>query len=151
MDYKVHFMQGAIDLRNRLHACFRKSPSPSDWSVYAKQKNQVTHLLCESKQSHYSNHISSKASPSCLHVESHQICQTQYYHHLENVSVQPIHPFKDVNCHFVAVSSMTSPSDVIPLLSYLHPSLNWTVSTAYHVWIMLWPNLRFTVEQEHRS
>ena len=56
----------SIDLRNKFLKRFKQQPCLNTWSIYKRQRNQVTRLLHDSKKLHFTSLINGSAPPSKL-------------------------------------------------------------------------------------
>ena len=105
-------LRKTIDKKNRLLARFRRSSSPADWTLYKKERNQVTRLLRDSKRTYFSTLISKGTSPSYLWkaIKSAVPSSTTNWKSFQCDSLSLANKF---NRHFVSISCSTTPPQSI--------------------------------------
>ena len=105
-------LRKTIEKKNRLLARFRRSSSPADWTLYKKERNQVTRLLRDSKRTYFSTLISKGTSPSYLWkaIKSAVPSSTTNWKSFQCDSLSLANKF---NRHFVSISCSTTPPQSI--------------------------------------
>ena len=101
----------SIDLRNKFLKRFKQQPCPNTWSIYKRQRNQVTRLLRDSKKLHFTSLINGSAPPSKLWncLRSALPCSPSSAAELPHQD--PAVVAEKFNQHFNSVSSASSVSN----------------------------------------